>query len=255
MILTNLFRRPKPHANRAHLSAAQWPELVYAIGDVHGSLDQLMQLEQKIAADASETPGQKWIVMLGDYVDRGTNAAGTLDHLTAAAPTGFKRICLAGNHEVMMCQFLSSPDASADWLSFGGLETLSSYGISPERLTRVSKRRLHAILDSHIPQEHIAFLRNLPLTLSLPGTVFVHAGIRRENEALDRQSEDDLLWIRDEFFNAPVVNNLLVVHGHTPATTPVSLPGRICVDTAAYATGVLTAVRLTPGQVPQFLST
>src|SRR4051812_4146839 len=37
-----------------------------------------------------------------------------------------------------------------------------------------------------------------------------------------------------------------VVHGHTPTAEPVVTGSRIGIDTGAFATGVLTAVRLSP---------
>lgn len=253
-MMFNPFRRPAPKSGRTHLSAAGWPEVVYAVGDVHGCLDELRRLESNIAADAAGISGEKWLVMLGDYVDRGRDAAGVLDRLNAAPPPGFKRICLAGNHEIMMLRYLQAPGPKDDWLAFGGMETLSSYGISMDAIARAGRKDLKAIVDSHIPQEHIAFLRDLPLTLSLPGMVFVHAGLRPGIDLVERQSEDDLLWIRDEFFDAPPVSNRMVVHGHTPAPEAVFLPGRICVDTGAFATGILTAARLRPGDPVRFLT-
>ena len=255
MIFANLFKRPPPRPQRQHLSLASHPGSIYAIGDVHGCLDLLRQLERRILADADAHAVRPTLVLLGDYVDRGPDSAGVLDHLSGPRPRGFSRVCLAGNHEIMMLDFLAAPSPSADWLRFGGLETLASYGMQPDRVLGSSRRQLQAMVDAHVPQEHIDFLKDLPLTLSVQDLVFVHAGLRPGVEPIDHQSEDDLLWIRDEFFNAPPVDRRLVVHGHTPGKVPVSVPGRICVDTGAYATGVLSAVRLVPHHPPGFLST
>ncbi len=80
--------------------------VVYAVGDVHGCLRELLALERNIAEDARALPGRKLIVMLGDYVDRGPSSAQVLDHLAGPAPAGFERVCLAGNHELAMLDFL-----------------------------------------------------------------------------------------------------------------------------------------------------
>ena len=37
--------------------------------------------------------------------------------------------CLLGNHEAAMLEFLEDPARSA-WLSYGGMATLASYGVS-----------------------------------------------------------------------------------------------------------------------------
>ena len=74
--------------------------------------------------------------------------------------------------------------------------------------------------------------------------IFVHAGVR-PGVPIEHQDAHDLLWIRKDFMEAPrAFERTVVVHGHTPAAEPAEGPGRIGVDTGAYATGVLTAVRL-----------
>jgi len=243
----NLFAPPSalPVRARPHLLAQTWPAVVYAVGDVHGCLAHLRALEALIVADAAEVAGEKWIVMLGDYVDRGPRSAEVLDHLMARPPAGFQRFCLAGNHEAMMLDFLAAPSAGSPWLTFGGVETLASYGIDAGAVNWNDTNRARAIIDSHIPVEHLDFLRKCPLYLALPGTLMVHAGIR-PGIALERQQEADLLWIRQPFLGAELPDGERVVHGHTPAQEPVVTKSRLGIDTGAFATGVLTAARLSP---------
>ena len=81
------------------LTIADWPAAIYAIGDIHGCLDELLALEAQIFADATAPVGPKLIVTLGDYIDRGPNSARVIDHLVRPLPDGFSRIALAGNHE------------------------------------------------------------------------------------------------------------------------------------------------------------
>lgn len=254
-LLERLLRRRSPdEPAREHLSFDHWPAVVYAIGDIHGCLPQLRELEAMIVDDAAGIAGEKWIVALGDFIDRGPQSAGVLDHLMMPPPLGFTRHCIAGNHETMMLDYWDRPNPKATWLAFGGMDTLASYGISHKAATSASPKAMRDILDSHVPREHYDFLADLPLTLSLPAAVFVHAGIRR-GVPIDQQQEADVLWIRDEFFDVPGNDGPLVVHGHTPGTEPLWLNNRICVDTGAFATGRLTAVRLTLQDEPRFLTT
>src|SRR5882757_1141637 len=109
--------------------------VVYAIGDVHGCYKELRSLEQKILLDALPLRERKIIIMLGDYVDRGPQSARVLDHLLAPPPRGFLRVCLAGNHEIAMLNYLDGTLSRDPWLSVGGLQTLFSYGVDPTRLT------------------------------------------------------------------------------------------------------------------------
>lgn len=222
---------------------------VYAIGDVHGRLDLLLDLEDLIVGDAAETDGRKLIVMLGDYVDRGPQSAQVLDHLLAPPPNGFERVCLAGNHEEMMAEFLRRPTTDSDWLLYGGIDTLLSYGIAPDEVgLALQSRAGQRVLADIVPDEHRRLIASLAGMLTLPGYIFVHAGIR-PGRALDAQIDEDLLWIRHEFITSSVDFGAVVVHGHTPTGTPQVRPNRIGIDTGAFATGVLTAAAVSRGNV------
>ena len=230
-----------------------WPSVVYAIGDVHGCYDQLCRLIDRIQDDASNIAGRKLIVLLGDYIDRGPKSASVLDWLCGPPPAGFERIALAGNHEALLLEFLADPRPDSSSLQFGGLETLSSYGISLDSFERARSRARAEMLDAVLPSEHLQLLRDMPGMLTLPNTVFVHAGLR-PGVPLEAQHDDDLFWIREPFLSAEMPENLTVVHGHTPNVAPVVSGRRICVDTGAFATGILTAVRL-DGAGVSFLDT
>lgn len=239
---------------RPRLSATAWPDAIYAIGDVHGCLGLLRQMERTIAEDAKEIGGEAWIVCLGDYVDRGPNSAGVIDYLLAPQPDGLKRICLAGNHETMMLEHLRDATKAGGWLELGAAETLASYGIDAQSYAGLSRTNRRQILASHIPVEHETFLADLPVSLSVPGAVFVHAGLRA-GVPVEEQTESDLLWIRGGFIDRPRTDGPWVVHGHTPVERPEIDGRRIAIDTAAFATGCLSAVRLMAEGPPLVFST
>jgi serine/threonine protein phosphatase 1 len=241
------------------LDAAARPALLYAIGDVHGCLDQLRRLEAMIAADAAAVEGEKWLVMLGDYVDRGPASAGVLDHLLAPPPPGFRRICLKGNHETMLLQALAEGVAPAHWLEFGGAATLLSYGLDQAAVDELRRGRLRGgrhrqLLEAHIPEEHLQFLRQLPLMLCVPGFIFAHAGLRPGVRPED-QVEEDLIWIREAFLEAGHDFGSVVVHGHTPAVEPYRSALRIGIDTGCFMSGRLTALRIDAEGTTGFLQT
>ena len=260
--LRSLFGRKRP-ANtdagppRARLAADEWPTVVYAIGDIHGCLDELRELERMIVADAAEVgDGERWLVTLGDYLDRGPYSAQVISHLIAAPPHGFRRIALAGNHEQLLLDFLADPPTNAQWLDFGGLDTARSYG-ARDRSGAPGRRVARAVaadLARLIPDTHLDFLRSLPISLTLPGYCFVHAGLR-PRVTLDQQSDDDLLWIREPFLEQDGDHERITVHGHTPVSEPDVRAWRIGIDTGAFASGRLTAVRLQPNRPPKFLIT
>lgn len=235
------------NSERRRLQLTSDPDVIYAIGDVHGCLDALVRLERLIVDDARDRAGTKLIVMLGDYVDRGPESCGVLDHLLAGPPAGFRRVCLSGNHDQAFLNVFSRPETLHHWLDIGGFQTLKSYGIGSrelqEHLRSGLKHGVHFIAAA-VPVEHLTGLRQLPVSLVTPTYFFSHAGARPGYD-LAAQSDDDLMWIRREFMTAlPGTFDRIMVHGHTIVPRPCADAVRISLDTGAYRGGGLSAARL-----------
>ena len=247
-------RRTPARPPQSRLRVTEQPDAIYAIGDIHGRLDLLLELEAQIATDATgATPGERWLVTLGDAIDRGPSSAQVIDHLRAPAPAGLRRINLMGNHEAMLRDFLLRPRATSGWLEQGGKETLASYGVPTGTLARLDHRLVQQ-LASYIPAEHVDYLNALPVLLDTPAALFAHAGLR-PGVTVARQSEDDLLWYRDAFAADFAEFGRPVVHGHTMRDVPLLTPYRIAIDTAAVLSGRLTAVRIAAHDPPKLFST
>jgi diadenosine tetraphosphatase ApaH/serine/threonine PP2A family protein phosphatase len=217
---------------------------IYAVGDVHGRADLLGDLHKRIARDAdkaSET--RRVIVYLGDYVDRGPDSAGVIDRLIDSPLEGFEAVFLMGNHEQFLLDFLSDPSVGAHWLGNGGDATLASYGVDVKGSDPVDMAAVAALLRKILPAEHLAFLEGLALSHREGDYFFAHAGIR-PGVPLDKQSEDDLLWIREPFLDVPDAREVVVVHGHTPVKVGEVHDNRIAVDTGAVWSDRLTAAVL-----------
>lgn len=231
---------------RINLGETLPPFSLYAIGDVHGCLDLLLDAERKIANDLQLTNGRGLVIMLGDYIDRGPDSAGVISHLLAKTPENMKRVCLCGNHESAFLGFLREPLKNLWWLDLGGRETLRSYGIDPDtfpdRGTSPSHEFKHALSEA-IPAEHEYFLASLPIALSVGRYLFVHAGVR-PGVPFDAQSDEDLMWIREPFLTQGPRLPVTVVHGHTPIEAPRFESGRIGIDTGAFITGRLTVLKI-----------
>ncbi len=129
---------------------------------------------------------------------------------------------------------------------------LASYGIDfdppPLRSLAAARQKLVGF-----PQAHVDFIADLPVYLSLPGWLFVHAGIR-PGVPLAMQTDDDLIRIRAPFLTSQLTGGLRVVHGHTPGADIVTTPHRIDIDTHCFQTGRLSAVRVTPDGRTKFFS-
>ncbi|HVI32519.1 metallophosphoesterase family protein [Phenylobacterium sp.] len=218
---------------------------IYAVGDVHGCYDLLIGLLARLGEDAADGPAPT-LILLGDYVDRGPDSARVLEALCllkARAPFG---VCmLKGNHEEALLTFLDAPADGAPWIAFGGAATLLSYGVEPPTPASPSQAYVAARdeLLRRMPASHLRLLQTLDLMALVGDYAFVHAGVA-PGEPLRRQSARDLLWIRREFLEARGPFEKVIVHGHTwEDDRPVVTPARIGLDTGAYETGVLGAMR------------
>ncbi|CUH64649.1 Bis(5'-nucleosyl)-tetraphosphatase PrpE [asymmetrical] [Thalassovita gelatinovora] len=218
---------------------------IYAVGDIHGYLDQLDWAIDLIEKDGGE---DAQVVFLGDLVDRGPDSRSVIDRLMAGIEAGRNWAVLRGNHDEMFRNFLESgtvehhrmrPGMSWPNERVGGLATLGSYGVedlqrSPEILWKDSLER--------VPHRHLEFLKSLPFSREMGDYLFVHAGIRPELP-LDRQDPQDLIWIRNEFLDYTDPHPWLVVHGHTHRPTAEHHGNRINLDSGAgYGQPITAAV-------------
>lgn len=222
---------------------------IYAIGDVHGRVDLLDRLLSRIDAHVAGHPIARPVVLLiGDYIDRGAGSREVLDLLISCAQ-GREMIFLRGNHDVLVERFLKEPASLRDWSRIGGLETLMSYGLKPSLNPSAEvQKELAEALNAVLPQSHRRFFANLSSSFTCGGYFFAHAGVR-PGIPLARQSEEDLLWIRDEFLLHEERFERIVIHGHTPVHQIDIRPNRINIDTGAYATGRLSCLILEGNRV------
>jgi serine/threonine protein phosphatase 1 len=227
---------------------------LYAVGDIHGRTDLLEKMAVLIDADRKSSQCQEALaVFLGDYVDRGPDSAGVLARLAKRDfPTPF--VALRGNHEQMMLDFLEDEGLLEAWRQYGGLETLNSYNIDiAEVMLGKGYVEAQEELRRRLPMSDLQFLLDLPYQFALGDYFFCHAGVR-PGVPLDRQSPQDLMWIREDFLKYAKMFDKIVVHGHTPMPVPDVRPNRINIDTGAVMTNKLSCLVL-QGKTKTFLST
>lgn len=236
----------KPRAESAPAGAR-----LYAIGDIHGCAALLDRLLRLIEADIGGVGAQ--LIFLGDYVDRGPDSRGVIDRLLEVKARLPNTVFLKGNHEQAMLDFLRQARNNEEWLHWGGDKTLESYGVSD--IWKRDPEDLAIDLKARLPATHQDFLRSLELWRIFGDYAFVHAGFR-PGAAIKEQREEDCLWIRSEFHNAPADRrpDKIVVHGHHPVKRPLDAGWRIDIDTGAVWSDVLTAVVL-EGTTRRFITT
>jgi len=202
-------------------------ERIFAVGDIHGCLDKLIELMDTVDID----PDKDTLVFIGDYIDRGTESKGVIDYLVELAGRNGRVVFLKGNHEQMLEFYLNETD-KLWFLANGGQETLDSY-----------LREDTPAGASLIPRAHLDFFENLRPCYETEAYIFVHAGLKA-NIPFAKQDEWDMLWIRDDFIFSDFDFGKVVVFGHTPFYEPMVLDNKIGIDTGAVYGNKLTCVEL-----------
>jgi len=252
--LPKMFRLSKTRPAKQPPSTAKTSR-VYAVGDIHGRLDLLQTMLKQVKKDMKGFSGKTELVLLGDYVDRGPQSAKILDLLSASALPGDEAICLRGNHEDAMLGFANGDQSAKNWLHFGGVETLESYGIPVSKFLASDADptpELRKSMKKAIPKKHLQFLDALPFHHVNGDYLFVHAGVR-PRVPLDGQDLRDMMWIREDFLSHTTPFERFIVHGHTITPEPDVQPNRIGIDPGAYKTGMLTCLVL-EGTEQRFIS-
>ena len=215
---------------------------VYAIGDIHGRADLFEALIAAIELDAAQgAPAETPAILLGDLIDRGADSAGVIAAARAWQQRRTVRI-LAGNHEEMFLECFTNAELMRHFLRFGGRETVLSYPADPA-FAHADVPEAQALMRAAVPEADLAFIRGFEDRIVIGDYLFVHAGIR-PGVPLEEQETRDLRWIRGAFTDSRADHGLVVVHGHTIFETSDIRPNRIGIDTGAYYSGKLTALRL-----------
>jgi len=202
-------------------------EKVFIIGDIHGCLDMLQRLMDKI----EWRPDKDRLIFLGDYIDRGKNPKGVVDYILCLIECSPHVECLVGNHEAVFLDYLNGKDRNLFFLN-GGRSTLESYG---EDKTSGD--------GPLVPQAHMDFYRFLKPFVELEDYYIVHAGFR-PGVPLGEQSLEDMVWIREPFISSEFDFGKKVVFGHTPFQEPLVLGNKIGLDTGAVYGNMLTSLEV-----------
>lgn len=246
-MIARLFKSKRPPA-RARPSVPEGRR-VYAIGDVHGRHDLLIDLLGQIEDDDDRRGAiQTTIVFLGDLIDRGPESRAVIETVKVLADSEIDVRFIAGNHEEVFV-LAASGDAKATkfFTKIGGRETILSYPILAEDYAVLDHKQLAERLLTLIPRDHVDFVAGFEDMVTIGDYLFVHAGIH-PGRALDEQRGEDLRWIRDQFLDDERDHGKVVVHGHTICDEIEIFDNRIGIDTGAYCNGRLTAIGLEGSQ-------
>jgi len=194
----------------------------YVIGDIHGEIDELKTIIEKINYD----PSQDKLIFVGDYIDRGAHSYQVYKYIKEL--DNGRNIFLRGNHEEMMIDAVLNENQINLWYQNGGRKTEASFPNQAEL------------------EEAAHFFDSLPYYHADQEYIFVHAGIN-PFKFLENQTKHDLIWIRYKFLEAKsddFKEKRTIVAGHTPVAEVEFEENKILVDTGSGKGGILSAVDL-----------
>lgn len=237
-----------------------WPDRPVAIiGDVHGRLDLLTALLDRLEQDP-DLPADHDLVLVGDLIDRGPDSLGVIDLVRARESARPDRVtALRGNHEAMMLDFLRGAENSANWLRHGGAETLDSLGLSlldlamlPEKESRAALQTVQDTARDALGVDRLKWLEQRPYVFTSGDVIAVHGAFDRARAPED-QDPDHVIWGARDFYRRHLPGPPWIVHGHVITRPPAIHGGRIAIDSGAWLGGGLTAAVMLPGAAPRFV--
>lgn len=235
--MLDFIRNTGPRGRAAFGSEHRWatplPPRTIAIGDIHGCARALEALLAAIAPKADDT-----LVILGDYIDRGSDSRGViarlldLGHRCRVKP-------LMGNHEKLLLDVRAGLVPLHWTTSIGGTATLKSYGAGSD--------------VGQIPSDHVRFMETSRDFVETATHIFLHANYDPELP-IPEQPFDTMRWESlHERVPGPHRSGKSVVVGHTAQRDGEILDlGHIkCIDTYCFGGGWLTALDVETSEVWQ----
>lgn len=145
------------------------------VGDIHGGMRAVKQVFERAEVTPNDT-----LIFLGDYVDGWSEAVEVLDFLIDLQK---KQTCIfiRGNHDELLCNWLSESKDNLMWYQHGGEATVKSY----LDICQIKK------------QEHVHFLKNLQnYHIDSKNNLFVHAGFTNMSGVIHEYFPRLLYWDR-----------------------------------------------------------
>lgn len=216
------------------------------IGDVHGCLDECIQLLRTLGYTVAGTRGSPEVIapegrrtiFVGDLVDRGPDSPGVIRLAMAMVANG-TALCVPGNHDVKLMKKLRGRDVK---ISHGLAETLQQLDSEPEEFRKQASEWIYSLV-SH-------------LVLDGGKLVVAHAGMKEKFQGRASGAVRDFALYGEttgetDEYGLPVRydwasdyrGQAMVVYGHTPVPEPEWVNRTLCVDTGCVFGGKLTALR------------
>ena len=216
------------------------------IGDVHGCMDELLELMAQLGYQVSREndeflvvpPEGRKLIFLGDLVDRGPAIADVL-RLVMTMVAADQAICVPGNHDVKLMKALQGRSVQQ---THGLAESLAKL----DKETPEFRKQIAGFFDELV--SHFVFDDGK--------LVVAHAGMKESMQGRGSGKVREFALYGEttgetDEFGLPVRYNwasdyrgkALMIYGHTPVPEPLWLNNTVNIDTGCVFGGRLTALR------------
>jgi protein phosphatase len=216
------------------------------VGDVHGCLDELLELmatlDYKVSREGNVfsvvPPDGRRLVFLGDLVDRGPDTPAVLRLVMTMVAAG-QAICVPGNHDVKLMKALQGRDVRQ---THGLAESLTQLDKEPPEFRKQIAEFIDDLVSHYVLDDGKLVVAHAGMKESMQG--------RGSGKVREFALYGETTGETDEF-GLPVRYNwasdyrgkALMVYGHTPVPEPLWLNSTVNIDTGCVFGGRLTALR------------
>jgi protein phosphatase len=216
------------------------------VGDVHGCLDELLELlanigyqvERQDAKFSVVPPDGRKLVFVGDLVDRGPSTPDVLRLAMTMVDAG-QAFCVPGNHDIKLVKALKGRDVQ---LTHGLAESLQQLEEEPVEFRTQALKFLDDLVSHYVFDDGKLVVAHAGMKESMQG--------RGSGKVRDFALYGETTGETDDFglpvrynWSADYRGKALVVYGHTPVPEPLWLNGTVNIDTGCVFGGKLTALR------------
>ena len=216
------------------------------IGDVHGCLDECVQLLRALGYTVAGTreapevtaPESRRAIFVGDLVDRGPDSPGVLRLAMAMVANG-AAFCVPGNHDMKLMRKLRGRDVK---ISHGLAETLQQLESEPDEFRRQACDWIYSLVSHLVFDDGKLVVAHAGMKEKLQGRA--SAAVRDFALYGETTGETDEYGLPVRYdWASEYRGSAMVVYGHTPVPEAEWVNRTICVDTGCVFGGKLTALR------------
>lgn len=199
------------------------------ISDIHSHLDRFKQLLEKVAYSRND-----YLVVLGDFVEKGDQAIETVEYLMELQRKSDKVYVLLGNCEYALEEMVNNPKYAKQVIHY--LNNIGKGGMIRQAINKLSlniKSAQPEFIQAKVKKillPYFNYFNTLPTTLHFNNFIFVHAGIERRDD-WQNSKLSSMIEMKTFYLEGHCLDEYVIV-GHLPTSNQYkdSINNEIIID-------------------------